>query len=330
MALCLIALGSNEGDRPATLSRAIGRLAAHTGFDLRGRSTWHETAPVGGPADQQTYLNGAAIVETSHSPAQVLATLAEIETSLGRVRAVHWGPRTIDLDLLLYDDVQLDTPRLVLPHPRMAFRKFVVEPAAEIAPDWRHPAIGWTLLQLRDHLRFAVPYVAVTGRPGVGKTALAAQLATQLDARLIADVPELSAAPSSKDSAGRARAAEIELLTRRCMLLDPHRWGAKARLAISDFWLEQSRAYVSAWNDGHDRKELEGLIDAASSEAVRPKLLVLLDPPGEPSAVDRNEALRRALRATAQQPGVGPVLIVSEGSPTAQVAEVTAAIAAMS
>ena len=191
---------------------------------------------------QASYLNGAAIVETSQPPIQVLEALAEIEASLGRVRDMRWGPRTIDLDLLLYDDVQMESPSLTLPHPRMAFRKFVLEPAAEIAPDWRHPTIGWTLRELRDHVRYAAPYVAVTGPPAVGKSALVSQLAAHLGARMIADVPALPATATVADSAGRAQQQEIELLNRRRDLLDPHAWGPRRQLAISDFWREQSRA----------------------------------------------------------------------------------------
>ncbi len=330
MGLCLIAMGSNEGDRRANLSGAIGMLAARTGFEVRAQSRWYETAAVGGPAAQPPYLNGAVIVETALPPTHVLGTLEEIETSLGRVREVRWGPRTIDLDLLLYHDVQIDSPRLTLPHPRMAFRKFVLEPAAEIAPAWRHPAIGWTLRELRDHLRQAVPYVAVTGLPGAGNTALAAQLAAQLDARLIADVPEIPVAQPGTDSAGRARQGEIELLTRRRKLLDPRGWGSQPRLAISDFWLEQSRANVSTWGDSESRREVEALIDAASAAAVRPKLLVLLDPPRTTSPGDRSEAVRQALASAAWRPGVGPLLVVNAGHSSEQVADVSAAITGMS
>src|SRR5262249_50809739 len=102
--------------------------------------------------------------------------LAEIELELGRRREQHWGPRMIDLDLLLYDDLVLDTPTLTVPHPRMAFRRFVLEPAADVAPDMSHPTIGWSIRELLDHLNLAKPYVALMGVPGSGKTLLAERL----------------------------------------------------------------------------------------------------------------------------------------------------------
>jgi 2-amino-4-hydroxy-6-hydroxymethyldihydropteridine diphosphokinase len=333
MGLCLIAVGANEGDRRANLSRAASALAERSGFVMRAQSTWHETQAVGGPEGQPSYLNGAVIVETSLSPTQVLAALAEIEASLGRERKMRWGPRTIDLDLLLYDDVRLDSPELTLPHPRMAFRKFVLEPAAEIAPDWRHPTIGWTLLELRDHVRYATPYVAVTGPPGAGKSVFAAQLAARLGARLVTDTLDLRiAASTDADSAGRARAGEIKFITRRREMLDPQGWGSQPRLTISDFWLEQSRAYISTWTDTEARREISALIDAASATVVRPKLLVLLDPPRATNvgAADENERIRRALVAAAERSGVGPLLRLGGGGLTAQIDEATAAIAAMS
>ena len=151
MANCLIGLGSNLGDRGATLQRAVEQLRAIPKTQFLAASSFRETKPAGGSQAQAVYLNAAATIETSLSPQQLLAELQRIENELGRVREERWGPRTIDLDLLLFDQVELETPELTLPHPRMSFRRFVLEPAAEIAGAMVYPINGWTIRWLLSH-----------------------------------------------------------------------------------------------------------------------------------------------------------------------------------
>ncbi|MEX0714098.1 MAG: 2-amino-4-hydroxy-6-hydroxymethyldihydropteridine diphosphokinase, partial [Pirellulales bacterium] len=131
----LIALGSNEGDRAALVAAAVNRLAQAASLTLVGQSRCHETTPIGGPPGQSPFLNAALVIETALSPSRLLALLHQIEHELGRRREIVWGPRTIDLDLLLYGDAVIETPELTVPHPRMAFRRFVLQPAAEVAAD---------------------------------------------------------------------------------------------------------------------------------------------------------------------------------------------------
>lgn len=150
MANCLIGLGSNLGDRGANLQGALSHLANLPQTKLVAQSSFRDTNPAGGPV-QDPYLNAAATIETSLSPQQLLAELQRIENGLGRVRTEHWGPRTIDLDLLLYDRLELNSPELTLPHPRMSFRRFVLEPAAEIAAEMVYPINGWTIARLLRH-----------------------------------------------------------------------------------------------------------------------------------------------------------------------------------
>jgi pantoate--beta-alanine ligase len=152
MPQALLALGSNLGDRAATLDRAVELLRQVAGTVVLRVSRWHETEPVGGPAGQGAYLNGAALVETSLDPHTLLAELQRIETKLGRVRSEHWGPRTVDLDLLLYDGLVLETAILTIPHPRMTERRFVLLPAAEIAPEMPHPLSGCSVRELFERL----------------------------------------------------------------------------------------------------------------------------------------------------------------------------------
>lgn len=144
----MIGLGSNLGDRSATLHEAIRALADHPGIHVERVSTLHETAPVGGPPGQGPYLNAAATLETTLEPEELLRVLHDVEDRLGRVRTVRWGERTIDLDLLLYDDRIIETPGLTVPHPRLAERRFVLEPLAEIAREAVEPRSGRTVCQL--------------------------------------------------------------------------------------------------------------------------------------------------------------------------------------
>ena len=148
MPQALLALGSNLGDRAATLERAIDLLRHTAGIAVLRVSQWHETEPVGGPAGQNRYLNGAALVKTALDPQAFLCELQRIEAELGRIRGERWGPRTIDLDLLLYDALVVDTESLTIPHPRMTERRFVLVPAAEIAPAMLHPVSGCSLRDL--------------------------------------------------------------------------------------------------------------------------------------------------------------------------------------
>jgi 2-amino-4-hydroxy-6-hydroxymethyldihydropteridine diphosphokinase len=152
MPLCLLGLGSNLGDSARTLDDALSRLAQLPEVEVLRRSSFLQTAPVGGPAGQADYLNLAALVSMSLSPRALLIACQKIESDLGRIRLERWGPRTIDIDLLLYDDLVIDEPDLTIPHPRMAERRFVLEPAAEIAREMRHPVVGCTVGQLLENL----------------------------------------------------------------------------------------------------------------------------------------------------------------------------------
>ncbi len=127
-----VACGANLGDRAATLAAARADLDAHPEIRVRRGSTWHETRPVGGPPDQPDYLNGVLELETTLAPLALLDVLQQIEHRHARVRSVPDAPRTLDLDILLYDHQRIRTDRLTVPHPRMWQRSFVLEPLAEL------------------------------------------------------------------------------------------------------------------------------------------------------------------------------------------------------
>jgi 2-amino-4-hydroxy-6-hydroxymethyldihydropteridine diphosphokinase len=130
-----LGLGSNLGDRVGHLRAAVASLP-----DLVATSPVYETAPVGGPDDQGAYLNLVAELCTNLSPRQLLELGARLEQAAGRVREVRWGPRTLDVDVLLVEGLEVDEPDLQVPHPRMAERRFVLAPLADLAPDLVSPA----------------------------------------------------------------------------------------------------------------------------------------------------------------------------------------------
>jgi len=148
MTTVYLGLGSNLGDRRRNLEAALDALRAHPQIAVSAVSSFLETDPVGGPAGQGKFLNAAAGIETDLAPEALLEELKRIERALGRTPGPRWGPREIDLDILLYGDTILETGTLVIPHPRMRERRFVLEPLAEIAPDVRDPVTGGTVRKL--------------------------------------------------------------------------------------------------------------------------------------------------------------------------------------
>lgn len=147
-----IGVGSNLGDRLAMLNLAIKELASLEQIDIVSVSGVWETSPIG-PGEQNDYLNGAALLRTDLPPRGLLDALLAAEQAQGRKRLVRWGPRTLDLDLLLYGDQQVEEPGLSVPHPWLTRRRFVLEPLLEIAPELIHPVTGEHFSECLDLLR---------------------------------------------------------------------------------------------------------------------------------------------------------------------------------
>lgn len=144
-----LSLGTNTGDRERNLRTALELLEPEA--HVTAVSSLYETDPVG-VLDQPKFLNLALRACTNFSPDDLLTYVKEIERRMGRVHTYRWGPRVIDIDIVLYAHDSIDTPLLTVPHPEMAGRAFVLEPLAEIAPDVRHPGLHLTIRELRDRL----------------------------------------------------------------------------------------------------------------------------------------------------------------------------------
>ncbi len=143
-----IALGSNLGNSQAILQAAIHTLDQHPHITVKACSSLYTTAPIGPP--QPDFLNACALLRTGLAPEELLRTLLAIETRFGRIRQERWGPRLLDLDLLLFGPLVLCTPTLQIPHPRMHERAFVLIPLAEIAGHWQDPISGKSIMQLAE------------------------------------------------------------------------------------------------------------------------------------------------------------------------------------
>ncbi len=330
VAECLISIGSNLGNRSRTIDSALAELQANPAILLRQVSSRHITPPIGGPPGQGEFVNAAALVETSLPPLELLSVLRTLESQAGRTRHIRWEPRSLDLDLLLYDALVVNDEQLVLPHPRMAFRRFVLAPAAEVAPNMPHPVLGRSIMQLLEHLNRAPNYVAITGVPGVGKAQLAKSVAARIGADAI--VEGQLAGLSGEPSAGRSLQAELEFLSNRCDLLREVAASGNDPYVISDFWLGQSLAYAKELPPD-DYQQVESAWMKSCQQVAAPKLIVFVETDFDASARNRpaeqHITIQRCLREQLLEPGQPPTLTLNAANLSWNEDEVAAAILAM-
>ncbi len=145
--LVYIGIGSNQGDPVENCRRAVGGIVSDRRNRLVRCSSFYRTEPMG-RKDQDWFVNGVVLVETSLGPRQMLEFLLSLEKKMGRVRRERWGPRVIDLDILFYGEEVIDEENLQVPHPRLHERRFALIPLKEIAPDLKHPRLGKTISQI--------------------------------------------------------------------------------------------------------------------------------------------------------------------------------------
>ena len=238
MPRCLLGIGANLGDPAGQIDDAVRRLTDHPQIQVQAVSRNWTTPPVGGPAGQAVFLNAAALIETDLSPDALLDQLQIIEDALGRTRSIPWDARPLDLDILLYGAAMVRQPSLRIPHPSMVARRFVLGPAAEIAPQQRHPLLGWSLARLWQHANSAPPRFALVGcrQPEVLQAVAAAAAAT-----LLADVDAAMLA-SSPPSPVPDFCQQLELLKGRVEKLQQGGWNETAltQPLLCAFWIDES------------------------------------------------------------------------------------------
>ena len=280
---CLIGCGANEGARREQLNQAIDMLRFMPGVRLVDVSQFLETLPVGGPPGQSPYLNAACLIETTFKPAEVLDMLLAVENTLHRSRETRWGPRTIDLDLLLYDDCVLKTECLQVPHPRMTTRRFVLEPAAAIAADLKHPVAGCTIRELLENISERHLHVAVVGVPGSGAPEIADAVADVTLSRLIhapAPLPLSSfGAPNGEQSAIKEDPVnQLLLLSQKyaAPLLKAN-WPVDPHGTVTDYWIESIRLAAQTNSVSDTNKQFENAFATISQETVVPNVILLLN-----------------------------------------------------
>ena len=279
------------------LRQATQRVAAIPGCQLLARSSWHETVPIGGPARQGDFLNAALLLDCSLPPLELAAALHSIESQLGRKREIRWDARTLDIDLLLYDSEVFASPELTIPHPRMSFRRFVLQPAAEIAGFLACPVCGWTLSQLLRHLQNAPRYVAVASAHPAISNWLAEGLCRELGSpRLEAlchklgetgDFPDPVTVESNVSVLGGPRQLPRQKNQELSQQLHPNHLYSQHAAApvISACWLEASNSAASNYQSA-----VRPVVRATSSPEVyaersasmlSPALMIVVEPESE-------------------------------------------------
>lgn len=312
MVRCLIGLGANLGNSGGNLKAATQKMDALEATEVLAVSSYFETKPIGGPPGQSAFLNAAALLETSFGAHELAQRLQGIENDLGRRRSERWGPRQIDLDILLFGETVVETFDLRIPHPWMALRRFVLEPASEIAADCRHPLIGLTVTELLKNLNQTPAVFVVTGLPGVDTTTWASWLASEVPAASTFTFNSLRHA-SWQLSSGRSVAEAIELLRDwsrpflRSSLGDD-------RLSVSDRWCGEILAVCQVVFSRQEYEQVEVFWRQQSHNLIPPKLVVALHGARfqHTQYVKDAPALWNEVWRRVSQPGRGPWLALDE------------------
>jgi deoxyguanosine kinase len=279
-----IGLGSNLGEREKSIRNAVNMLDEAEGIEVIRVSEIIETSPLG-QANQPAYLNAVAEVETTIIAEDLYKKLVGIETMFGREKKGKWASRIIDLDLLLFGREIINTPNLIVPHPQMHLRSFVLKGMCELNPDLVHPVLNESMEELADRLNGAdyvlkpdIPQViSVGGIIGVGKTTLAEKLAKLLGGKLLLEaydtnpfMPEVYAGKKEY-----ALDSQLYFLTTRTEQLNPDVLTA-GRIAVSDYVFDKELIYARRLLDARQLTLYERTYPLLASQVVSPVLVIYL------------------------------------------------------
>lgn len=273
MPTCLIGLGSNLGDRTSFLKRAIDLLEAHPAVQVHAVSRCYETHPIGGPAGQASYQNAAVRIATDLAPRDLFHFLRQIEDRLGRARHTRWEARVIDIDLLMYDDWQCEEDDLIVPHPRMLTRRFVLEPAAEVAPQLIHPHTGWTIARHRDHLDRCDDYYALALASVLADRSAVDTMVGSLHGIFIGD-PAARIVRGAISTSGLDPQTILESLRLRGGLAADVSRLARTNVVVTDFWFGDMLALAHHRLTAADSAQVAGYLKQ-NPWPIAPKLRVV-------------------------------------------------------
>jgi len=284
-ATAYIGLGSNLGDREGLLREALRILGANGDVEVTRVSDLKETVPLGG-MDQPKYVNGVAEIRTALKPAELMTRLKAVETALGRQPQSSWQPRTVDLDLLLFDDQVLDGPDLTVPHPDIHLRSFVLDGLCQLNPELVHPLLKESVGELSRRLAggdfFLDPQaprlICVSGVIGVGKTTLARKLAESLPATVLCEPydtnPFLSQVYAGKTEL--ALDSQLYFLVHRAEQLSPDNLPSDCAF-VTDYAFDKELIYARRLLDGEQLRLYESIYPSFAARVATPSVVIYLE-----------------------------------------------------
>lgn len=279
-----IGLGSNLGEREKTLHEALAHLETRPQILSIRAGTIYQTQALC-PQEQPDYLNTVAEIATTEQPKQLLNLLLETEERFGRIRRKTWEPRTLDLDLLLYEDVILDEPDLVLPHPQMHLRSFVLRGMMQLNSELKHPLLNRTMHQLAERLNGCdffldsdrLQLVSVAGLIGVGKTTLAQRLSEALGGKLIREEYDKNPYLGKVYEGQKDLALDSELffLSSSATQLRKDR-RQRGGIFVSDYAFAKALIYARKWLNTVQLQQYMQMYDSVIQQVHPPVLLIFL------------------------------------------------------